>query len=132
MPSPAISSRLTRLRPAIVVRALAALALVCAVVFVAVALQKPAPERIVLVDDGPNALRLDNCPFNGIKVLPGRDPDPVDVSTRIGCSVFRDRDAAYLGCLVLSYQHQQLRRVPVLASVQQNIDITRCSAIDDP
>jgi hypothetical protein len=77
-------------------------------------------------------LRLDNCPFDGVKVQPGISPSPIDVTTRIGCPVYTNRDAAYLGCLILRRESRHMRRVRILGSVQEGVTITRCREIDDP
>jgi len=109
-----------------------ALAATLPVVLVVVFFPGRTSEQIVLVNDSTLVLRLDNCPFDGVKVQPGVSPSPIDVTTRIGCPVYANRDAAYLGCLVLRRESRHTRRVLILASIQHGISISRCHAIDDP
>lgn len=84
-------------------------------------------ERVILVNDGIYVLRIDDCSLDGELVPPGAFPRPIDVSASLSCPVYQNRDASYVGCLVVTREKQNDRRILILESLQPGLTIQQCS-----
>jgi hypothetical protein len=90
-------------------------------------------EKVTLVNDGPQVLRVDHCDIDGLQIPPGRYNWPIPVTDKMSCPVYRNNDAAYLGCLVIHRQNQGNRQIQILQSLQPGIAVGRCDrGADEP
>ena len=87
----------------------------------------PPFEQVILVNNGPWVLRIDDCSLDGELVLPGAFPRPIDVSASLSCPVYENRDTSYVGCLVVKRHKQNDRRIDILASLKPGLTIQQCT-----
>jgi hypothetical protein len=84
-------------------------------------------EQVILVNNGLHVLRIDDCTLDGEMVRPGPFPRPIDVSATLSCPVYENRDASYVGCLVVKREKQNDRRIDILASLKPGRTIQQCT-----
>jgi hypothetical protein len=83
-------------------------------------------EQIFLVNDGLQVLRVDHCDIDGLQIAPGRYNWPIPVTAKMSCPVYRNEDAAYLGCLIFHRQSQPNRQIQILGSLRSGMSEARC------
>ena len=96
----------------------AATVMIAAAIAVVVDIVRPPFEQVILVNDGLTVLRIDDCSLDGELVPPGAFRRPIDVAAALSCPVYVNRDATYVGCLVVRREKQNDRRIDILASVK--------------
>ncbi len=112
--------------PKLLVGLTAAAVIVAAVAIVVVSFAGHPYEQVVLVNDGPRVLRLDGCSLDGIAIPPGRFPTPIALSSTLICPVYQNRDALYLGCLILRRDDTTDGPVPIMQTLRANISRPSC------
>ena len=103
-----------------------AAAIAMIVASVALAIIRPPFEQVILVNDTLNALRVDQCSLDGEAVRPGMFRRPIDVSASMACPVYVNRDASYVGCLLIRRQKQHGRRIAIMANTTPGISVHAC------
>jgi hypothetical protein len=102
---------------------------ILATVFYAIAANRT--EQVYLVNDGLQALRVDHCDIDGLQIAPGRYNWPIPVTAKMSCPVYRNEDAAYLGCLIFHRQSQPNRQIQILEFLQSGISVGQCDRNSD-
>ena len=73
-----------------------------------------------------NGQGIDGCSIDGDRIHPGVYPTPIDVTNKLICPVFQDRDSSYLGCLSVKREEARNRHVPILQSLDPAVILANC------